>query len=109
MYAFVVLLGLVLALTVVMQVLDEVLPLKAPAALSRTVGVALAIGLAYAIDWSVFSAFGQDLRATWMHPVATGLVLIGGGEFLRTVVAALAHRAGEPPVESAPVARMRAA
>jgi hypothetical protein len=44
-----------------------------------------------------------------MHPVATGLVLIGGGEFLRSVVAALAHRAGEPPVEAAPVARMRAA
>jgi hypothetical protein len=109
MYAFVVLLGLVLALTVVMQVLDEVLPVKAPAALSRTVGVVLAIGLAWAIDWSVFTAFGQELRADWMHPVATGLVLIGGGEFLRSVVAALAHRAGEPPVEAAPVAKMRAA
>jgi hypothetical protein len=109
MYAFVVLLGLVLALTVVMQVLDEVLPVKAPAALSRTVGVVLAIGLARAIDWSVFTAFAQELRADWMHPVATGLVLIGGGEFLRSVVAALAHRAGEPPVEAAPVAKMRAA
>jgi hypothetical protein len=109
MYAFVVLLGLVLALTVVMQVLDEVLPVKAPTALSRTVGVVLAIGLAWAIDWSVFTAFGQTLRADWMHPVATGLVLIGGGEFLRSVVAALAHRAGEPPVEAVPVARMRAA
>lgn len=109
MYAFVVLLGLVLALTVVMQVLDEVLPVRAPAALARTVGVLLAVGLAWTLDWSVFAAFGQDLRAAWMHPVATGLVLVGGGEFLRSVVAALAHRAGEPPVEAAPVARVRAA
>jgi hypothetical protein len=109
MYAFVILLGLVLALTVVMQVLDEVLPVRAPAALARTVGVVLAIALAWAIDWSVFTAFGQELRAAWMHPVATGLVLIGGGEFLRSIVAALAHRAGEPPVEAAPVARVRAA
>lgn len=109
MYAFVVLVGLVLALTVVMQVLDELLPVKAPAALSRTVGVVLAIGLAWAIDWSVFTAFGQTLREQWMHPVATGLVLIGGGEFLRTVVSALAHRAGEPPVETAPAVRIRTA
>ena len=109
MYAFVVLLGLVLALTVVMQVLDELLPLKAPAALSRTVGVVLSIGLARAIDWSVFSAFGQELRADWMHPVATGLILIGGGEFLRSVVAVLGHRAGEPPVEAVSAPRVRAA
>jgi hypothetical protein len=109
MYAFVVLLGLVLALTVVMQVLDELVPLKAPAALTRTVGAVLAIGLAWALDYSVFTAFGQELRESWMHPVATGLVLIGAGEFLRSLIGAIAHRAGEPPVETAPAPRMRAA
>ena len=109
MYAFVVLLGLALALTVVLQVLDELLPIKAPAALTRTVGVVIAAGLAWALDYSVFTAFGQDLRADWMHPVATGLVLVGGGEFVRSVVSAVAHRAGEPPVEAPAPGRVRAA
>lgn len=109
MYAFVVFLGLALALTVVLQVLDELLPLKAPAALTRTVGVAIAVGLAWALDYSIFTAFGQELRAEWMHPVATGLVLVGGGEFVRGLVSAIAHRAGEPPVEAAPGRGVRAA
>ena len=109
MYAFVVFLGLALGLTVVMQVIDELLPLKAPAALSRTIGVALAIGFAWALDYSVFTAFGQDLRTQWMHPVATGLALVGGGEFVRSLVQALAHRPGEAPVEVAPAHHVRAA
>ena len=109
MYAFVVLLGLALALTVVLQVLDELLPVKAPAALTRTAGVVIAVGLAWALDYSVFAAFGQDLRAAWMHPVATGLVLVGGGELVRSLVGAVAHRAGEPPVEAAAPGRVRAA
>lgn len=109
MYAFVVFLGLALALTVVMQVLDEVLPVKAPVALTRTVGAALAIGLAWALDYSVFTAFGQALRSEWMHPVATGLALVGGGEFIRSLVSAIGHRAGEPPVEVVPNRTIRAA
>jgi hypothetical protein len=109
MYAFVVFLGLALALTVVLQVLDELLPIKAPAALTRTVGVLLAAGMAWGLDYSVFTAFGQELRAEWMHPVATGLVLVGGGEFVRSVVGAIAHRAGEPPVEAPAPGRVRAA
>lgn len=109
MYAFVVFLGLALGLTVVMQVIDEVIPVKVPTALTRTLAVAIAAGFAWALDYSVFTAFGQDLRSAWMHPVATGLVLVGGGEFLRSVVHALGHRAGEPPVEVAPSPRMRAA
>ena len=109
MNEFLVFLGLALALTVVMQVLDELIPVKAPAALARTVGVAIAIGGAWALDYSVFTAFGQDLRTSWMHPVATGLVLIGGGEFIRSLVSAIAHRAGEPPVETPAHSRVRAA
>ena len=105
MYQFVVFLGLALGLTVVMQVLDELIPVQLPQALNRTVGVALAAVFAWGLDYSVFTAFGQDLRAAWMHPVATGLVLVGGGEFIRSLIAAIGHRAGEPPVEVAPTHR----
>ena len=109
MYAFVVFLGLALGLTVVMQVIDELLPLKVPVALTRTLAVGLAAGFAWVLDYSVFTAFGQELRSTWMHPVATGLALVGGGEFLRSLVHAIGHRTGEPPVEVAPHRTIRAA
>jgi len=89
MYAFVVFVGLALALAVVSGVLDEILPIKAPRALSTTVTVGVTILVAWALDYSVFRAFGQDLRADWMNPVATGVVLVGAGEFLRAVAANL--------------------
>lgn len=114
MYAFVVFLGLALGLTVVMQVLDELIPFKVlrdfgGTALTRTGAVVLAAGMAWTLDYSVFAAFEQPLREQWMHPWFTGLVLVGGGEFVRTVIAALSHRAGEPPVEVAPAHRIRSA
>src|SRR4051794_25219118 len=87
MYAFVVFVGLALALAVVSGVLDEVLPIKAPRALSTTMTVVVAILVAWGLDYSVFRAFGQDLRAEWMNPVATGVVLVGAGEFLRAIAA----------------------
>jgi hypothetical protein len=105
MYAFVVFLGLALGLTVVMQVLDELLPIKTPVALTRTISVALAAGFAWALDYSVFTSFNQDFRSDWMHPVMTGLALVGGGEFVRSLVVAISHRAGEPAVEIAPLRR----
>ena len=89
MYAFVVFVGLALALAVVGEVLHEVLPVKFPRALSTTVTVGIAILAAWAIDYSVFRAFGQPLRANWMNPVATGVVLVGAGEFLRAVAGSL--------------------
>jgi len=110
MYAFLVLVGLGLGLSVVQQVLDEIIPFRAPAALTRTVAVAVGAGLSWMLGYSVFEAFGQELREEWMHPVMTGLVLVALGEFVRSVVSAIAHRAGEPPVETAPAGRsMRAA
>ena len=105
MYGFLVLLGLALGLSVVQQVFDELIPFRAPAALTRTVAVAFGAGLAWMLGYSVFATFGQELREAWMHPVMTGLVLVAIGEFTRSVVNALAHRAGEPPVEVAPVHR----
>jgi hypothetical protein len=102
MFAVLILLGLALGLYVVMQVLDEVVPFRAPAALTRTLAVAIGAGLAWMIDYSAFAAFGQELRAAWMHPVMTGLVLVAFGELTRSVIHALAHRAGEPPVQAEP-------
>ena len=89
MYAFVVFVGLALALAVVGGVLDEVLPVKAPKALTTTVTVGVAILVAWALDYSVFRAFGQPLRADWMNPVATGVVLVGMGEAIRAVLSNL--------------------
>ncbi|MPZ86583.1 MAG: hypothetical protein GEU81_00655 [Nitriliruptorales bacterium] len=105
MYPFLVLVGLALALSILLQALDELIPFRAPIALTRTVAVVVGAGLAWMIGYSAFSAFGQELRAEWMHPVMTGLVLIAIGEFVRSLVSALAHRAVEPPAETAPVPR----
>lgn len=102
MYAFLVLLALALGLSVVQQAIDELIPFRAPVALTRTVTIALGAGLAWMLGYSAFTAFGQDLRAEWMHPVFTGLVLVAIGEFSRSLVGAIAHRAGEPPVEVIP-------
>lgn len=102
MYAFAILIALALSLAVVQRTLDELVPIEVPTALTRTITVVVAVGIAWLLDYSVFVAFGQDLRAAWMHPVATGLVLVAFGEFVRSVVNALAHRAGGPPVEVTP-------
>ncbi len=89
MYAFVVFAALALSLAVVRNVIDEVVPVKAPRALSTTIQVGIAIGVAWALDYSVFTAFGQDLRSQWMNPVATGVVLVSAAEFLRPLSGAL--------------------
>ena len=44
-----------------------------------------------------------------MHPVMTGLALVGGGEFVRSLVLAISHRSGDAPVEVAPTHHVRAA
>lgn len=85
MYAFVVFAGLALALAVVGEVLNEILPVKTPKALTTSVSVGVAILVAWALDYSVFRAFGQTLRSEWMNPVATGVVLVGMGEFIRAL------------------------
>lgn len=104
MYAFTIFIALTLALAVAHQTLGELLPVKTPAALTRTVTVAIAAAFAWGIDYSVFAAFGQTLRTDWMHPIMTGIVLVGTGEFVRSIVQAMAHRAGEPSVEVSPSA-----
>lgn len=105
MYAFLILVALALGLSVVLHALDELVPVRAPEALGRTIAVALGAGFAWLLGYSVFTAFGQDLRAEWLHPLATGLVLVAVGEFARSVVGAIAHRGGEPPVDVEPASR----
>ncbi len=94
MYAFVILIGLGLGLGVAMGMLEELVPVKAPKALSRTVGALIAIGAAYVLDYSVFRAFGQELRSEWLHPVATGIVLVGFADLVRAVVGRLTDSGG---------------
>jgi hypothetical protein len=86
MYALMVFVVLALGLAVIADVLREVLPVKLPDALAHTTTVLVAIGICWAIDYSVFEAFGQALRTEWMNPVATGIALVGTAEFLRAVV-----------------------
>lgn len=76
MYAFVILLGLGLGLGVAMEVIDELVPLKTPKALTRTIFAVLATLAVWGLDYSVFTAFGQALREQWMHYVASGIVLV---------------------------------
>lgn len=110
MYAFLVLVGLALGLSIVLQVIDELIPFRAPTALTRTIGVVIGAGLAWLLGYSVFSAFGQELRADWMHPVMTGVVLVATGEFVRSIVSAISRRSGESPATSdATTATVRAA
>ena len=97
MYAFIVLVGLALGLSVLLQAIDELIPFRAPTALTRTIAVVVGAGLAWLLGYSAFSAFGQELRAEWMHPVMTGLVLVAAGEFVRSVVSAITHRTSESP------------
>ena len=84
MYAFVVLVGLGLGLGVAMGVLDELVPVKTPKALTRTVGALIGIGISWGLDYSMFAAFGQELREQWMHYVATGIVLVAFADVCRT-------------------------
>ena len=76
MYAFVILLGLGLGLGVAMEVMNEIVPVKTPKALTRTVFAAIAMLVAWGLDYSVFTAFGQELRESWQHYVASGIVLV---------------------------------
>ena len=87
MYAFVILLGLGLGLGVAMEVVDELVPVKAPKALTRTIAAGIAILAVWALDYSVFTAFGQTLREHWMHYVATGIVLTAVADLTRELKA----------------------
>ena len=89
MYAFMVFVVLALGLAVLADVLHEVIPVKLPDALRHTTTVLVAMGMCWALDYSVFEAFGQSLRTEWMNPVATGIALVGGAEFLRAAVGSL--------------------
>ena len=102
MYAFVILVGLGLGLGVAMEVLDELVPVKTPKALTRTIGALIAIGAAWALDYSVFTAFAQDLREQWMHPVATGIVLVAVADLareLKSYVGGVARKTADEAAE----------
>lgn len=110
MDSFLILIALALALTVLHRAVEDLVPIHAPAVLTRSLAVVLGAGLAWMLDYSAFSAFGQDLRAEWMHPVLTGLVLVAVGEFIRSLINALAGRSERSAVEtSSPKGSVRTA
>jgi hypothetical protein len=102
-YAFVILLGLGLGLGVAMEVVDELVPIKAPKALTRTLGAAIAMGAAWALDYSVFAAFGQELRVHWLHYVATGIVLVAVADLTRELKAFVGGMARKTVDEAAEI------
>jgi hypothetical protein len=60
------------------------------------------IGIAWAADLSMFTGFGIDLRALWMGPVATGLVIGGlasAWHELLDVLASYARRVNDQATE----------
>lgn len=103
MYQLAILLGLGIGLGVAMGIVDELVPVKAPKALTRTVTAALAVGAAYALDYSVFTAFGQELRESWMHPVATGIVLVGIADLCHALTSWVSGQARKTTDEAAEI------
>jgi hypothetical protein len=93
MTAFTLFLGLALGFGVVLEVLDEVLPLHVPAAISRSFAAALAMGASWGLNYSVFDATHTGVRSNWMGYVATGLALVGTGELLRAIWPSIGRRA----------------
>ena len=89
MYQLMVFAVLALGLAVITDVVAELVPVKVPNALKHTVALAIAMGVAWLLDYSVFEAFGQGLRSDWQDPVFTGVALVGGGEFLRALAGSL--------------------
>jgi hypothetical protein len=101
-YAFVILLGLGLGLGVAMEVIDELVPLKTPKALTRTILAGLATLVAWGLDYSVFTAFGQELREPWMHFVASGIVLVAVADLataLKEYVGGVARKTNDQAAE----------
>ncbi|HVU75033.1 MAG TPA: hypothetical protein VHE83_18860 [Mycobacteriales bacterium] len=92
MTAFTLFLGLALGFGVVMEVLDDIVPMHIPTALSRTFAAALAVGAAWALKYSVFASSHEGVRNETLGYVATGLALVGTGELLRAVWPAIGSR-----------------
>jgi hypothetical protein len=101
-YAFVILLGLGLGLGVAMEVIDELVPLKTPKALTRTIFAGIAMLVCWGLDYSVFASFGQTLRESWMHYVASGVVLVAVADLaseLKAFVGGVARKTADEAAE----------
>lgn len=75
MYEFGITMLLGLALVTVVKLASEYLP--AMDRFRAAVTVVLAVAGVYALDFSLFSGFGMELREAWMGPVMTGLIVAG--------------------------------
>ena len=89
MYEFAITMLLGLALVTVVNLASEYLP--AIGRYRTAVTVLLAVAGAYALDFSLFSGFGVDLREDWMGPVMTGLIVAGSVTVWKAVLGWLGH------------------
>src|SRR5712664_2677682 len=85
MYQFGTITLLGLAVSAVVALIQHLAPARwsgrGVAALSLFLGPALGVLLTWALDYSVFAAWGIRFRELWMGPVATGLVIGGVAAF----------------------------
>jgi hypothetical protein len=82
---------------------------QAVAALNLLLGLVLGVLLTWALDYSMFAAWGIQFRELWMGPVATGFVIGGVAAFWRelsTLVASLARRQLDEEVQADAEARV---
>ena len=86
MYHLLILIALALALSVIGDIVNEIVPVKTPKALTHTLTAGIAMLIAWGLDYSVFTSFGQSVRYDWMNPVFTGVVLVAVGQFVRQLV-----------------------
>lgn len=75
MYEFGTVVLLALVLTKLVDLVRHIREMTPAARIS--LAMLLGVGLAWAMDYSVFAGFGITFRASWMSIVATGLVMGG--------------------------------
>jgi hypothetical protein len=95
MYTLGVTVLLALAVLAVVDVLADLAPGLTPR--RGVVTLTLAVGAAFALDYSLFEGFGVPLRESWMGTLLTGFVVAGLTTAWRTVLGWLGTPEGEQP------------
>jgi hypothetical protein len=95
MYDFAITILLGLALFKIVDVLEDLVPDLTK--VHSLVTVALAVGGAFALDYSLFRGFGIGLREEWMGVLATGLMVAGSTSIWRASFRWMGSSEGEEP------------
>jgi hypothetical protein len=113
MYQFGTIILLGLTVSAVAGLIQHLAPARWPgrgvAALSLFLRLVLGVLLTWALDYSMFAAWGIRFRELWMGPVATGLVIGGVAAFwhqLSALVTSVARRQPDEEVQAGAKARI---